>query len=199
MIKIFDQLQKFSLTGNGVELLKTIPKSTLFKAKKDFDKIERYIPCYKVNTYYAICLRFCELQKQYPDWSLGQNFDINEPISKKDEKFSMKLVLKIEEHLEHKTKDFVGLKEKLLHLNPDGTLPDPLIALRKALKTGRINLKGLTFLRNSFLTSQPKLIHEINKYIYLKEQGMINNIKHEIENNSENNENISCINIETVL
>jgi len=199
MIKIFDQLAKLKLTENGKELLRTIPRSTLFKAKRDFDKIERYIPCYELNTYYAICLRFCELQKCYPDWNLGRKFDINKPVTKKNEKFSMKLVIKIEEHLETKTKDLIGLKEKLLHLNPDGTIPDPLATLRQALKSKRINLKGLTFLQSCFMTSQPKLVHEINRYIYLTEQEMIENIKDEVDNEIEINKNISCINIETVL
>ena len=199
MINIFDQLKSFNLTENGKELLNTIPKSILFKAKKDFNRIYRFIPQYTVNSYYAICLRFCEIQKSYPDWSLASTFDINQPISSKNEKFCMRLVLKIEGHFEDNVKDLQGLKDKLANLNSDGSVPDQLLALKKAISSGRINLNGLKFLRGSFINTKPKIVHEINKYIYNIENAMIDDIKRESNGEFRNQENITCISVETVL
>lgn len=202
MINIFDQLRDFRFTENGRQLLRTIPKSILFKAKKDFDNIRQYVPCYQANTYYAICLRFCEIQKCYPDWSLAGEFDINQPITIKKEKFSMRLVLRIERHLEKNPQKLHDLREKLLFLNPDGSSPNPMEPLTLAIMTGGVNIKGLKFLRGCFATKKPKLVHEINKYIYKVEQEMIDNIKSETDDQSSpttEQKNISCINVESVL
>jgi len=198
MLDIFDQLRFFRLTPNGRQLLKTIPKSILFKANRDFEKIQRYIPCNKVNTLYAIALRFCELQKKYPDWSLADNFDINAFVSSANEKFSMRLVLKIEEHLERNKKDLAGLKDKLLYLQPDGSMRDPLQTFKEALKSPNLNIKGLKYLSVCFI-NRPDITHQINFYIQRAEETMAANIKSESQKNFEEQQNISCIGVESVL
>jgi len=197
MLDIFDQLRDLRLTPNGQYLLGTIPRSVLFKANRDFEKIQRYIPCYKVNALYAIALRFCELQKTYPDWALAGNFDINKSISLNEEKFSMRLVLKIEGHLEKNNKDLRGLKEKLLHMQPDGNVLDPLQTFKDSLKTPNLNLKGLKYLSKCF--TRPDVVHEINLYIQRAEEAITANIKAEARGDLKNQQNISCINIESVL
>lgn len=199
MVDVFEQLKFLRLTQNGKDILSTIPRSILFKAKQDYERIERYILRHHVNTYYAICLRFCDAQKTYPDWNLAGNFDINQPISKTQELFSMRLALKIEEHLENDTKDFTNLRDKLLHLNPDGTEPDPMEPLRDAIKSGQVDLKGLKFLQSCYSPTKPDLIHEINKFIAIEEEKIISAIKEEALTGDIKDQQNICISVETVL
>jgi len=172
---IESKLRFLKLTRAGKIRLAVFSDKVLYKALSLFQRTHLLTPESPFNTYFAYCVFESQRLNLPPIWdamSEFPNFDSEGDVTLEGEIFNMKVCNDI-------MREFGPNKKQYTNKMADNTTNviskhltdeqrrnlEPIEELKKAIRSGKMNKKGLAFLRGVFVNHKPELIPIIDAYL----------------------------------